>query len=83
METKWRANKQSEPVAPAWSMDINRERWAGKLGERPMARKKVDCDWRLYELSPEDLEMILNDASTDGEDALELDDCREGGGGRV
>ena len=48
-----------------------------------MARKKVDCDWRLYELSPEDLEMILNDASTEGEDALELDDCREGGGGRV
>jgi len=56
----------------------------GEVGRRePMARKKVDCDWRLYELSPEDLEMILNDASTDGEDALELDDCREGGGGRV
>jgi hypothetical protein len=25
-----------------------------------MARKKVDCDWRLFEFSVEELEMILN-----------------------
>jgi hypothetical protein len=48
-----------------------------------VAKKKVDCDWRLYEFSLEELEMILNNASSDGEDTIELDDCREDGGSRV
>jgi hypothetical protein len=51
--------------------------------EKTMARKKVDCDWRLYELLPEDMQMIFNDASSDGEDSIELDECRENGGSRV
>jgi hypothetical protein len=44
-----------------------------------MIIQKIDRDWRVYELSLEELEMILNHASSYNQDNTETDDCRQDG----
>jgi hypothetical protein len=50
---------------------------------RNMIIQKIDRDWRVYELSREELEMILNDASCDDEQRVEQDHYSENGGSHV
>jgi len=40
-----------------------------------MVKENYNPNWSLFEVSVEELEMILNSVSSDDEDRLELDDC--------
>ena len=47
-----------------------------------MARKTVDCDWRLFEFPVEELEMFLKN-ERDNDDIIDLDNSRDEGGNHV
>jgi hypothetical protein len=40
-----------------------------------MVKENDNPNWSLFEVSVEELEMILNSVSSDDEDPLELDNC--------